>query len=93
MVVGTHRPPSSSFLPYRILNINHKKELLRGLWVLRVLGLLGSATMSPTIPKPYLDPKRPTFLGAPFEDFLIEVLKEVGLRLNKHLFRPGVLQP
>ena len=26
---------SSSFLglPYRILNINHKKELLRGLWV------------------------------------------------------------
>ena len=31
----THRPLSSSFLglPYRILNINHKKELLRGLWV------------------------------------------------------------
>ena len=31
----THRPPSSPFLglPYRILNINHKKELLRGLWV------------------------------------------------------------
>ena len=32
-VVGvTHRPLSSSFLglPYRILNINHKKELLRG---------------------------------------------------------------
>ena len=31
----THRPPSSSFLglPYRILNIDHKKELLRGLWV------------------------------------------------------------
>ena len=31
----SHRPPSSSFLglPYRILNINHKKELLRGLWV------------------------------------------------------------
>ena len=30
----THRPLSSSFLglPYRILNINHKKELLRGLW-------------------------------------------------------------
>ena len=27
-------------LPYRILNINHKKELLRGLWVgLRVLGV------------------------------------------------------
>ena len=35
-VVGfTHRPLSSSFLglPYRILSINHKKELLRGLWV------------------------------------------------------------
>ena len=30
----THRPLSSSFwgLPYRILNINHRKELLRGLW-------------------------------------------------------------
>ena len=30
---NTHRPLSSSFLgvPYRILNINHKKELLRGL--------------------------------------------------------------
>ena len=29
----THRPLSSSFsgLPCRILNINHKKELLRGL--------------------------------------------------------------
>ena len=32
---STYRPLSSSFsgLPYRILNINHKKELLRGLWV------------------------------------------------------------
>ena len=31
----THRPLSSFLwgLPYRILNINHKKELLRGLWV------------------------------------------------------------
>ena len=31
----THRPLSSSFLglPYRILNTNHKKEVLRGLWV------------------------------------------------------------
>ena len=31
----THRPLSSSFLglPYRILNINHKKELPRGLRV------------------------------------------------------------
>ena len=31
----THRPLSSSFwgLLYRILNISHKKELLRGLWV------------------------------------------------------------
>ena len=37
----THRPLSSSFLelPYWILNINHKKELLRGLWVgFKVLG-------------------------------------------------------
>ena len=33
--MSTHRPLSSSLLgfPYRILNINHKKELLRGLWV------------------------------------------------------------
>ena len=31
----THRPLSSSFLglPYTVLNINHEKELLRGLWV------------------------------------------------------------
>ena len=31
----THRLHSSSFLglPYRILNINHKKELLWSLWV------------------------------------------------------------
>ena len=31
----TQRPESSSFLglPCRVLNINHKKELLRGLWV------------------------------------------------------------
>ena len=32
----THRLLSSSFLglPYRILNMNHQKELLRSLWVL-----------------------------------------------------------
>ena len=32
---NTHRLLSSSFLglPYRILNIHHKKELLRSLWV------------------------------------------------------------
>ena len=36
-----HRLLSSSFLglPCRILNMNHKKELLRGLWV--GLGVLG----------------------------------------------------
>ena len=35
LMVVTHRPLSSSFLglPYRILNTNHTKELLRGLWV------------------------------------------------------------
>ena len=34
----THRPLSSSFLglPHRVLNMNHKKELLRGLWVMVV---------------------------------------------------------
>ena len=33
--VTTHRLLSSSFLglPYKILNMNHKKELLRSLWV------------------------------------------------------------
>ena len=32
---ATHRLLSSSFLglPYRTLNINHKKELLRSLWI------------------------------------------------------------
>ena len=32
---ATHRPHSGSFLglPYRILNMNPKKELLWGLWV------------------------------------------------------------
>ena len=31
----THRPLSSSYwgLPYRVVNINHKLELLRCLWV------------------------------------------------------------
>ena len=39
--MGTRRLLSSPFLgdilglPYRVLNINHKKELLRGLWVVR----------------------------------------------------------
>ena len=36
MLSATHRPLSSSFLglPYRTLHINHKHELLRGLWVM-----------------------------------------------------------
>ena len=38
---NTHRLLSSSFLglPYRILNINHKKELLRGLCLFRFANL------------------------------------------------------
>ena len=39
---STRRPLSSSLwgLPYRILNISHKEELLRGLWVeMSMLGL------------------------------------------------------
>ena len=34
-VEASHRPLSSSLLglPYRVLKMNHKKELLRGLWV------------------------------------------------------------
>ena len=37
----THRPLSSSFLglPYRILKMNHRKELLRGLWVVAGSGV------------------------------------------------------
>ena len=31
-------------LPYRILNLNHKKELLRGLWVYTTIMELGSPT-------------------------------------------------
>ena len=41
-VSNTHRPQSSSFLglPYRILNMKPKKELLWGLWVLdRILNM------------------------------------------------------
>ena len=36
-LAGSHRPLSSSFweVPCRILNIDHNKELLRGLWVAR----------------------------------------------------------
>ena len=38
VLVYTHRLLSSSFLglPYRILNMNHKKELLRSLWVVSI---------------------------------------------------------
>ena len=38
----THRPLSSSFLrlPHRILHVNHKEELLRGLWVFEGVHLL-----------------------------------------------------
>ena len=51
--LDTHRPLSSSFLglPYGILNINHKKELLRGLWInrarraVRVLKAMGSLSV------------------------------------------------
>ena len=41
MRFDTHRPLSGSFLglPYRIININPKTELLRGLWV-RVIHML-----------------------------------------------------
>ena len=38
--MSSHRPLSSSFLGllYRLLNINHKKELRRGLWVAPCFG-------------------------------------------------------
>ena len=45
----THRPLSSSFLglPYRILNISCKKELLRGLWLMGIEGLKGNTIFRP----------------------------------------------
>ena len=45
---ATHRPLSSSFLglPYRIPNINHKRELLRGLWLEKQLCECRIAAMS-----------------------------------------------
>ena len=47
-LIPTHRPLSSSFLGvlYRILNINHKKELLRGLWVDREAANMGKGPCS-----------------------------------------------
>ena len=47
---ATHRPLSSPFLglPYRILNINYKKELLRSLWV----GLVGLKGAVGSLPAP-----------------------------------------
>ena len=46
-----HRPLSSSFLrlPYRVLNINHKKELLRGLWVVYLDPLWSLAAGKPDL--------------------------------------------
>ena len=36
--MSAHRPLSSSFwgIPHKILHINHKNKLLRGLWVLLI---------------------------------------------------------
>ena len=48
----THKLLSSSFLgiPYRILSMHHKKELLRGLWVGSIGGLMlrSSAALHPS---------------------------------------------
>ena len=51
----THRPLSRSSLglPYRILNISHKKELLRGLWVVnKASAQVQSDCTSPQQPEP-----------------------------------------
>ena len=50
----THRPLSSSFLglPYRTLNINHKKELHRGLWVGLGFRVWAVGLSGPRIPEP-----------------------------------------
>ena len=77
---STHRPLSSSFLglPYRILNINHKQELLRGLW--------GSPNSKTSLnPKPTirsLKPRIPPCLPRPSETSANSPKSEtVGLRL------------
>ena len=59
---STRRPLSSSFLglPYRILKINHKKELLRSLWVglttalsgVRAVGCVPRAPFAPCLAGP-----------------------------------------
>ena len=52
----THRLLSSSFLgsPYRLLNINHKKELLRGLWVTPYGSGRGLTGHSDSTPRPHV---------------------------------------
>ena len=62
----THRPLSSSCLglPYRILSINHKKELLRGLLVSGRLTFLkirieAGAVLLPALNEYKTNPKNP----------------------------------
>ena len=47
----THRPLSSSFLglPYKILNINHQEELLRGPWVIPELARFWSMRLTSAV--------------------------------------------
>ena len=49
--VRTHRPLSSSFLglSYRIFNISHKTELLRGLWVIIIYSSEYKPTKLPSV--------------------------------------------
>ena len=59
--IHTHRPHSSSFLglPYRILDVNPKKELLWGLWVYtcNLYTILNYTILSPfSLPKPAVLP-------------------------------------
>ena len=74
-ILRTYRLPSSSFLglPYRILHINHKKELLRSLWVEK----------HPKVPKPQaLQPRSRKALALPKVRLLSDAVLELPLPLH-----------
>ena len=69
-------------LAYRILDINHKKDLLRSLWVLLKLG-----TASNLYPDPWFYLKRPfKVLGAEY----LRPKKVNLLNYNKLIYAPKV---
>ena len=69
-------------LPYRILNINHKKELLRGLWVNPRLVYVVSRFEVIGTPKSYL---------LRIESFL-SMMSFLGVARRVNILRKGLLQ-